>query len=77
MKPADIQRKLGQFQENIDRATEGFPKLPGLKTAKETRESAEGKNKSEPANTPKQGDTQTHAGATYKFDGKQWVKQKQ
>ena len=77
MKPADIQRKLGQFQENIDRATEGFPKLPGLKTAKETRESTEGKNKSEPANTPKQGDTQTHAGATYTFDGKQWVKQKQ
>jgi hypothetical protein len=41
MKPADIQRKLGQFQENIDRASEGFPKLPGLKTAKQTRSETE------------------------------------
>jgi hypothetical protein len=49
MKPADIQRKLGQFQENIDRATEGFPKLPGLKSAKQTREETKGKGKTETA----------------------------
>lgn len=28
-----------------------------------------------PAGGPKVGDVQSHAGATYKFDGKQWVKQ--
>jgi hypothetical protein len=44
MKPADIIRKQNQFQENIDRASEGFPiNLPGLKSPKQVREETEGK----------------------------------
>jgi hypothetical protein len=42
MQPADISRKLGQFQENIDRATEGFPRLPGLKHPSDVRKEMEG-----------------------------------
>ena len=37
MAPADIVRKQGQFQENLDRASEGFPKLPGLQHPREVR----------------------------------------
>jgi hypothetical protein len=38
----DIIRKQSQFQENIDRATEGFPRLPGLKHPSQTRQEVEG-----------------------------------
>jgi hypothetical protein len=41
MSPEDIINKQGQFQENIDRATEGFPKLPGIKSSKQVREETE------------------------------------
>jgi hypothetical protein len=42
MDPRDISRKQAEFQENIDRATEGFPtNLPGLKTPKQVREETE------------------------------------
>lgn len=37
MEPEDIQRKLSQFQENVDRASEGFPKLPGLQHPREVK----------------------------------------
>ena len=37
----DVIRKQGQFQENIDRAAAGFPKLPGLKTTAQTRHELE------------------------------------
>lgn len=37
MEPEDIQRKLSQFQENVDRASEGFPKLPGIQHPREVK----------------------------------------
>src|SRR5579862_6324458 len=44
MKPQDILRKQEQFQENINRAAEGFPNnLPGLKTPDRVRHETEGK----------------------------------
>jgi hypothetical protein len=48
----DILRKQAQFQENIDRAAAGFPKLPGLKTVGQTRAETEGKGKTETAVPP-------------------------
>jgi hypothetical protein len=78
----ELIRKQGQFQENIDRAAAGFPKLPGMKTVAQVRAELENKQpKSEtptaavPKVAPKRGDIQQHAGATYVFDGKQYVKQ--
>jgi len=45
MKPQDIQSKMRQFQENLDRAGEGFPRMPGMKTNKDIRrETEEGLN---------------------------------
>ena len=41
MEPEDIQRKLSQFQENVDRASEGFPKLPGLQHPREVKDQYE------------------------------------
>lgn len=43
MKPADMARKMQQFQENIDRATEGFPKFPGMQSPKEVKQQLSGK----------------------------------
>ena len=43
MKPQDILRKQEQFQENINRAAEGFPNnLPGLKTPDRVLQETEG-----------------------------------
>lgn len=48
MAPQDVLRKQQQFQENIDRATEGFPRLPGLKHPSQTRSEIEGTQQQAP-----------------------------
>ena len=49
MSPKDILRKQDQFQENINRASEGFPSnLPGLKTPTSVRQETEGNTSSPP-----------------------------
>lgn len=73
MKPTDIQHKLSQFQENIERASEGFPKLPGLKSAKEVRETTE---KSKAESVPSVGNAKYHLqgakGEIFSNDGTTW-----
>lgn len=45
MRPEDILRKQGQFQENIDTAAQGFPSnLPGIKLPKQVRDETEGQS---------------------------------
>lgn len=44
LEAADQARKLDQFQENIDRATTGFPRMPGLPMPKDIRASVEGQS---------------------------------
>jgi hypothetical protein len=37
----DVIRKLGQWQENLNTISQGYPKLPGIKSPKDIRESVE------------------------------------
>lgn len=41
MSPSDISRKMRAFQENIDTATQGLPKVPGMQSTREIRQQFE------------------------------------
>jgi hypothetical protein len=74
MRMDDILRRQANFQENIDQASAGFPKLPGLKTPKQVRDEEEGTRGS--SNVPSEGNAKYHlsgkAGEIFSNDGKTW-----
>jgi len=45
MAPADVQRKLGQWQENINQGVQGLPRMAGIPTIKDVRSKFEGESK--------------------------------
>ncbi len=54
MGTTEILRKQAQFQENVDQAASGFPKLPGLKTHSEVKADTESTKKPELPPVPKE-----------------------
>jgi hypothetical protein len=67
MAPGDILRKQKAFQENVDRASEGFPKLPGVKRPQDLRKEAESQSAQPQQTQPTQ---QQPQGVTRLYDPK-------